>query len=314
VLDTTQSLDIANHFALGNHAALSGPVARGELGQVWRLSTSRGSWAVKELFEKQPESDAREFADYQDAVRHAGVPAPTVVRANDGTVLLDVGSAQVRVYQWVDINEPDVYLDPAAVGKLVATIHLVDFPGRIPVDEWYTDPVGAERWDELFRTLAKANAPFATRLLDFRDELVAMEELIEPPQNLQTCHRDLWADNVRSTPSGGLCVIDWENAGLADPTKELCAVLSEFGYEDAARARALWRAYFDAGGPGRVSRRADFSMAIAQIGHIGEVSCRTWLEAETQAERDRAAGRVAEFIERPITLAIIDELLDAVTE
>ena len=312
MLDINYSVDIANHFALGDRAVLSGPVARGELGQVWRLSTSRGTWAVKELFERQTESDAAEFADYQDAVRDAGVPVPAVVRADDGTVLLNVGSTQVRIYEWVDIDEPDVYLDPAAVGRLVATIHRVDFPGRIPVDGWYTDPVGAARWDALFQSLADANAPFVNWLVGLRDELIGMEELIEPPQNLQTCHSDLWADNVRSTTTGRLCVIDWENAGLADPTKELCAVLSEFGYKDAARARSLWRAYVDAGGPGRITRRADFSMVIAQIGHIGELSCRTWLEAETQAERDRAAGRVAEFLDRPITLAVIDGLLDAV--
>jgi hypothetical protein len=53
-------------------------------------------------------------------------------------------------------------------------------------------------------------------------------------------------------------------------------------------------------------------MVIAQIGHIGELACRGWLEATSDVERDREAGRVAEFIDRPLTLAVIDELLDAV--
>ena len=30
----------------------------------------------------------------------------------------------------------------------------------------------------------------------------------EPPRDLATCHRDLWADNVLPTQGGGLCVID----------------------------------------------------------------------------------------------------------
>jgi thiamine kinase-like enzyme len=175
------------------------------------------------------------------------------------------------------------------------------------------DPVGADGWDELFRTLAEAKAPFARELRENRDELVALEELLEAPKNLQTCHRDLWADNVRSTPTGQLCVIDWENSGLADPSQEFCLVLSEFGYDNAERARTLWHAYLDAGGPGRIGRRADFSMVIAQIGHIGELACRGWLEATSEVERDREAGRVAEFISRGLTLAIIDELLDAVS-
>jgi Ser/Thr protein kinase RdoA (MazF antagonist) len=313
VLDLGHAVEIARRYSLGDDAALSGPVARGELGQVWQLSTSLGTWAVKELFERQLEAEARDYADYQDAVGAVGVRVPTVFRADAEAVLLELGHTQVRVYEWVDLKEPDIYLDPAAVGALVASIHRVRFSGDQPLDPWYTDPVGADGWDELFRTLAEAKAPFACELREHRDELVALEELLEAPRNLQTCHRDLWADNVRSTPTGQLCVIDWENSGLADPSQELCVVMSEFGYDNAERARTLWHAYLDAGGPGRIDRRADFSMVIAQIGHIGELACRGWLEATSEVERDREAGRVAEFIGRPLTLAVIDELLDAVS-
>jgi len=312
VLDLSHAVKIARHYSLGDDAALSGPVARGELGQVWQLSTSLGTWAVKELFDMQSEAEARDYADYQDAVGAAGVPVPAVFRADAGAVLLELGRTQVRVYEWVDLNEPDISLDPAAVGAIVASIHRVRFSGDQPLDPWYTDPVGADAWDELFGKLSKAKAPFAPELRDYRDELVALEELLEAPRNLQTCHRDLWADNVRSTTTGQLCVIDWENSGLADPSQELCVVLFEFGCDTAERARALWHAYLDAGGPGRINERADFSMVIAQIGHIGEVACRGWLEAASEVERDRQAGRVTEFIGRPLTLAVIDELLDAV--
>jgi Ser/Thr protein kinase RdoA (MazF antagonist) len=314
VLDSSHAAEIARHYSLGDDAALYGPVARGELGQVWQLSTSLGTWAVKELFERQSEAEARDYADYQDAVGAAGVRVPAVFRADAGAVLLDLGRTQVRVYEWIDLNNQDIYLDPAAVGALVASIHRVRFSGKQPLDPWYTDPVGADGWDELFRALAEANAPFAHQLRDLRDELVALEELLEAPKNLQTCHRDLWADNLRSTPTGELCVIDWENSGLADPSQEFCVVLSEFGYENPERARALWRSYLDAGGPGRVDRPADFSMAIAQIGHIGELACRGWLQATSEVERNREAGRVAEFIGRPLTLSIIDELLGALSD
>ena len=49
---------------------------------------------------------------------------------------------------------------------------------------------------------------------------------------LQTCHRDLWADNVLPTADGGVCVIDWENSGPADPSQELGCVLFEFARGD----------------------------------------------------------------------------------
>jgi thiamine kinase-like enzyme len=40
-------------------------------------------------------------------------------------------------------------------------------------------------------------------------------------RDLQVCHCDLWADNVVGTPTGGVCVIDRENCGPADPSQEL---------------------------------------------------------------------------------------------
>ena len=90
-------------------------------------------------------------------------------------------------------------------------------------------------------------------------------------------------------------------------------VLFEFGRADARRARTLYDAYVDAGGPGRIERPGNFSMAIAQLGHIAEYDCERWLDpAASAADRERHAGRFAEFTTRPLTRAVIAELLDAV--
>ena len=51
--------------------------------------------------------------------------------------------------------------------------------------------------------LRARRAPFAERLADYRDELVAIEALIAQPGTLRTCHRDLWADNLRATRKAG---------------------------------------------------------------------------------------------------------------
>ena len=219
---------IAARYSLGADAVLSGPVARGEQGQVWRITTARGAWAVKEPFERQVEADAQADADFQDAVRAAGVPMPRVVRTADGDVLADLGSVAVRVYEWVDLLAPDIGLDPTAVGRAVGLLHRVRFSAAGPVDPWHTDAVGAARWDELVHLLDARGAPFADDLARVRDEIVAVEALLEAPRDLQTCHCDLWADNVLGTPSGSVCVIDWENCGPADPSQELGMVMFEF--------------------------------------------------------------------------------------
>ena len=86
---------------------------------------------------------------------------------------------------------------------------------------------------------------------------------MEPPKDLQICHCDLWADNVRTTPTGGVCVIDWENCGPADPSQELCMVLFEFALGDPDRARSCTRRTSTLMVP-RIDHPGNFSTAIAQ--------------------------------------------------
>ena len=150
-------------------------------------------------------------------------------------------------------------IDPAAVGSMLARLHTCGFEGRVGTHWWYRTPVGADRWDELVEGTERAGAPFAADLRAMRDELVALEQVLQDPPVVQTCHRDVWADNVRATPAGPLVVIDWEGMGLADPSGELAMVLFEFAHADANRAHALAEAYRAGGGPGRVDHLGVFT-------------------------------------------------------
>jgi thiamine kinase-like enzyme len=303
--------EVAHAFGLGNDARFTGRISRGEQGQVQELVTSRGSVAVKTSFDL-PELDG-EDAEFQEAARAAGVSAPAVVRTAEGAWHAEIGGLPVRVYEWVDLLPPDRAVDPAEVGRAVAAIHCTPFSGERPEDPWYTDPVGAAAWDALADDLAAAGAPFASDLAAMKDEFVALEGLLQRSPKPRMCHRDLWSDNLRPVVSGGLCVIDWENCGLADPGQEVAGVVFEFGYDDPDRACAVYREYRRGGGPGTLRTRSDFSMTIAQLGHITEMACRIWLDPGTaQAERRRQEARIAEAVEQPLTIGVIDELLDAV--
>ena len=107
-------------------------------------------------------------------------------------------------------------------------------------------------------------------------------------------------------------MIDWENCGLADPGQELAGVVFEFWLGEPDRAE---RSIAGTAGrrPGARRPARDFSMTIAQLGHIPEMACRAWLDpSEPEEERRRQVGRVAECVDEPLTLAVIDELLEAV--
>jgi Ser/Thr protein kinase RdoA (MazF antagonist) len=308
--------DIARSFGLGSAARLSdGPVARGKQGLVWRLETADGGWAVKVSFRQRSEDEVCVATAFQEAAYAAGVPTPQVRRTEDGSVFASIEGSQVRVFEWVDLLAPDPGLDPALVGAVVAAIHRESVEDHRPLDPWHHEPVGADRWDQLVELLLDAGAPFAGRLVDLRDELVALESWIEPPQVLLTCHRDLWADNVLPTADGGLCVIDWEDSGPADPSQELGYVLFEFARSDPGRARALIDAYRAAGGPGEVSRRGHFSMLIAQLGHITEIAATDWLEPNPRSpDRADSAAWISEVFDEPHTREVLDGLLAAVSQ
>ncbi len=76
VLSSPDGGAVASAFGLPDTARLEGPVARGQLGQVWRLDTSAGPYAVKEWFAEPELYDVARDADLVEAARRQGVTTP----------------------------------------------------------------------------------------------------------------------------------------------------------------------------------------------------------------------------------------------
>lgn len=311
MLDDPTATMVAEIFDLGDNAHISGEPERGELGRIWPVTTERGRWAVKEPFEPQSEDEERPNAEFAALALAQGVATPESIRTTDGRLLAEVSGQQYRVYSWLDMAATDTGIDPGLVGQLAARLHSIRVVRDEGVDPWYTEPVGIERWRELAVALTTAGSLRGPQFTDHLDELARLEALLEPPRDLQVCHCDLWADNVRLMPTGELCVFDWENAGNADPSQEVTALLFEYTRGDPDRARTLMAAYVDAGGPGRITGRGTFTMPIAQLGHISEWACERWLAADDQVERDRLDHLLGQFLDDPLTVDGIDQLIEA---
>ncbi len=302
--------EIATRFGLGGSARFTGRTARGEQGRISQLATAAGRFAVKETFDPFSEAEAEDVAGFQEAAIRTGVPAPHVVRTVDGAAQATLADGRsVRVYEWVDVGPPDPTVDAAAVGGVLGRLHASGYRGAAGEHPWYTDPVGAERWAELADRYRAAGGRYAGAFAVLVPELVALEGLLTAPLELATCHRDLWADNLLPT-GAGLCVIDWDNAGLAGPEQELAMVTFGFAADDPGRAAALVAAYRAAGGLSSLTRAGDFSLVIAQVGHIGEMAISTWLDPATSPEeRRRQEPRIEEFVTLALTRRTIERIL-----
>lgn len=309
LVDQQLAAQVADRFDLGPDARLEVGAARGEQGQVRRLVTARGSYALKEAFASFDLAEAEATAAFQTQCHDAGVPCPRPLADRDGRFVADLDGHPLRVHTWVDLADPDPLLDPAAVGEALARLHGVRVPAGGAPHPWHTEPVGATEWRALVEAARGAGAPFAEDLAALAPTLVEAEELLTPMDAVQWLHLDLWADNLRSTPVGDVCVIDFDNAGPGDPTRELAMVLFEFGRDDPRRVEALVAAYESAGGPARVRRAEDLGVAVAQLHHIGRYQVLGWLRARDPGSRTRAHAGVRELLDQPLTVAWVERLV-----
>jgi len=228
----------ASAFGLGAVVGEPEPVARGAMGQVWKVTTASGRWAVKELFWGADPDSAEGDVAFQTAALAVGVRLPRPVRAPaTGAILVDVDGRSWRAYEWADLGPP---LDSAGqramvahVGSLLARLDRAGatWPGG-EVDPWYTTVPAAGRWEALTTRAPAAALPWTERLDALRADLALLAEVVaaaaaRPPSALvRRCHRDLGRDNVRPPAGGGpMVVLDWENAGPCDPAREMGALV-----------------------------------------------------------------------------------------
>jgi Ser/Thr protein kinase RdoA (MazF antagonist) len=314
--------EAADAFGLGRVLADPLVAARGEMGRIWRLETSTGRWALKEVFRPAPDAADRALIDagFQEAALAAGVPMPRPVRAPDGRVLIEVGPPDdrrfVRVYSWVDLRGRDAVVPLADVGAILGRLHGLAIADPGPVDPWYRDPVPADRWPELVARASAAGAPWTAALERLVPDLVAPtgdEDRRRPatPVATITCHLDYNPENVLLDSSGQPVVVDWENCGAAFAEQELASAVAEFVFDPLETAGFL-RAYEEAGGTARIRDRSSFAMTLIVQARLVRLFAERALDpAFGDEDRARSAYWVEDIAAHVFTLDRIDRWLDA---
>ena len=257
----------------GDIEVSAGP--RGALGQIWRIEIGSARYALKQIFDDPPtEASIQAELAFARWAEQAGVRVPASHPDREGRYLITApGDTWLRCYDWIDLRPvvPTAADTPSRLGALFARLHRcaqatdVEVDGG-PPDPWYDRVPTAHEWADV----CSSGAPWTTRLtnqLKMFPRLCAAVERTEPT-GLIVCHRDLHPQNVYLDPAGALVVVDLDQLGPAEPGRELARALFDWFIDQATTdldaVRAMVKSYLREGGPGRVTKPADFSMLLAQ--------------------------------------------------
>ena len=313
---------LASAFALGTARGGAMPVARGEMGRIWRLDTDRGRFALKELFDPLDEADAQADVGFQRVALDAGLAIPRPLVRPDGGVLQEVERdggpvAMFRAYSWVDLADPPCAPRPAVAAALLARLHRLDRPADATMTAWFSEPLGAEGWASLLDAVRRGAPPWLEAFERLAPAAEAAEAIVTdagldrlPIVDLRRCHLDFNPENVLLDVAGEPVILDWENSGPAPCEQELACAILDFAAKPSA-ARDFLRDYRQAGGPAHVTGRRSFAMAVAIQSHLADVYARSGAAPTSDEVRARMARRIDELSRTLFTIESIDRLLDA---
>lgn len=212
------------------------PVTGGLLHRIWRLTTERGVFAVKEL---QPrftatEKDRKHIIMCEEIalqMRQHGVPAIFALQSQQGFVT-KIDDKYFMVFNWqtgITLEPVAIKLQHAhAIGVVLANIHqaAVQLAGlkltrRIAFS--------AAHWRTLIQQAEQQGLSWCSEIKQAIPVLVEWNKLarhaaIKLNKHLIVSHRDLDAKNVIWQNDLNCCIIDWEYAGLINPGVDLLGV------------------------------------------------------------------------------------------
>lgn len=269
------ALESFARFALGDVVGEPVQAARGAQGFIWKVTTSTGTYAVKQLqpwVEVEPVPfDVR----VQLAARDAGIPLPSPVLAPSGDAVID----RVRVYEWVDVGPQlpaPVPLERASeAGELLGRIHRLGVPPIGETGEWYFVSPTEEDWQRVIDDASERGV--TSGWIDAVEADIGF--LVETGERFAfpragpaiTCHADFCPMNVLpSIADGRLVVLDWENAGPLAADAELAAALLDWnttpdGDVDLDGVDALLAAY---GGDAAITERSFAMWAVTALNFL----------------------------------------------
>jgi thiamine kinase-like enzyme len=239
-LDKNQIAEICSAFHLGNPVNDIVPVRGGLIHRMWRLDTNSGSYAIKELdaaIMKRPRIHESyiQSEEISAALKRQNIPAETAL-INNMISLFETGGAIVMVYPWINgrtLTFNEITSDHAKqIGRLVAAIHAVNMTSldlplpeihSITTDGWQALIIEARSQQLSWAEIAEKNI---TNLITWSEQYENAQQQLN--KQLIISHRDMDPKNVIWRDANSPVLIDWEGAGLINPTAEIINVAMEW--------------------------------------------------------------------------------------
>lgn len=308
--------DVARAFGLGSPTAELNFVARGAMGEVFRLDTEDGPVAVKRLL-WGPSGDEEANAAFQYAAADAGVRMARPLPTTNGDVLKRLGDGWWRAYEWVEgthvpVGDSAPATVAAAVARNLGTLHSLKYDTGEPVDGWFTG-VG----DDQIAAALDAAGSVGVDVTGARRALAGLGPIarMRPNETPVGCHNDPDRGNVIvGAADGSVALIDWDNAGSNCPASELAGALWQWSNgSDSEVVAAMVRAYRDAGGVFEPSGLEVFAPVCAAWVNYA-VSCCLHLvddriDAGTLAFERPVVDQLANY---DVTVATLERILEMV--
>ncbi len=303
------------------------PVARGAMGQIWRLDLGSQRYALKELLWRADEESVRRETAVTARLAAAGIRLPGSLPGRDGRFLArltgQLGGRWLRLYNWIDgapVNLADQEV-AGHVGDLLGRLHAQAhaLPPSLTAgepDPWYDTVPGPAAWDELAAEARSREADWGPAMASRLGQLRELTGLVTAAcrDQMIICHRDLHPDNVLVDGAGQLVLLDWDDTGPACPGRELAKLLADWhvrdGVPDAAAAARTLAAYRAAGGSGRLRDERSFGMLIACMLNFLQAQAGVALDPRAAPEnRIYAAAEILDTLARLPTHRLISDLL-----
>ena len=293
-MDSLQATKVCEKLHLGALVANPQEVSGGLLHRMWRIVTSRGTFAVKQLNPERlriPGARQRHRVTEQisDAFADRGLPAVTALRHGED-YLREIDGITVLIYPWIKgvvlppdpVNPERCWQIGFALGRMHALwLRILDleFTYAFPYPS-FSD----EHWTRLTQQACEVGMPRAGTIACSLSELIKYNaEYTRARKELRritvVSHRDLDQKNVLWSDPLSFAIIDWEAAGLINPAMELVVVALNWSGLRAGQCQrealeAVIRGYHNAGGAVHTSAR------VALYGCVGKWL--NWLEYNLQ--------------------------------